>query len=121
MRLFLDTLIDPETKGIMKCLMKNNVKFKIAVREMSRGLNEETKQISKVIRQVYAAKSKARKSKVVIDKLFQLRLKYRMNPILRLTGVTYKQIHHLFNQANTKCSKRKNHTRTMPCSVQEVF
>ena len=30
MRLFLYTLIDPETKDIMKCLMKTNVKFKMA-------------------------------------------------------------------------------------------
>ena len=73
MRLFLYSLIDPETKYIKKCLMKNNVKLKMAVREMSRGLNEETKQINKVIRHVYPARSKARKSKVVLDKLYQLR------------------------------------------------
>ena len=57
----------------MKCLMKNNVKFKVAVREMSRGLDEETKQVNKVIRHVYAARSKARKLKVVLDKFYQLR------------------------------------------------
>ena len=70
---FCILLIDPETKDIMKCLMKNNVKFKMAVREMSRGLNEETKQVNKVIRHVYAARSKARKSNIVLDKLYQLR------------------------------------------------
>ena len=44
MRLFLYTLIDPETKDIMKCLMKTNVEFKMAFREMSRRLNEKIKQ-----------------------------------------------------------------------------
>ena len=107
MRLFLYTLIDPETKDIMKCLMKTNVKLKMAVREMSRSLNEETKQVNQVIRHVYAARSKARKSKVVLDKLYQCRQKYRMSQISKLTGVTYKQVYGLFNQANTKCSKRK--------------
>ena len=83
LRLFLYTLIDPETKDIMKCIMKNNVKFKMALREMSGGLNEETKQVNRVIRHVYAARSKARKSKVVLDKLYQLRKKNRMSQVNR--------------------------------------
>ena len=91
----------------MKCLMKTNVKIKMVVREMSKTLNEEIEQVNKVIRHVYTARSNARKSKVVPDKLYQFRQKYRRSQISKLTGVTYKQIHCLFNQANTKCSKRK--------------
>ena len=106
MSLFLYTLIDPETKDIMKCLMQNNAKFMKAVREMSRGLNEETKQVNGVIRHVYAARSKAKKSKVVLEEPYQLR-STEWCQISKLTGVTYKQIHCLFNQANRKCSKRK--------------
>ena len=120
MRLFLYNLIDPETIDIMKCLMKNNVKFKMSEREMSRGLNEDTKQVNKVIRHVYATRSKARKLKVVLDKLYQLRKNCRMSQISKLAGVTWKQKHCLFNQANTKCNKTK-FTQEQCLAVTKVF
>ena len=62
----------------MKCLMNTNSKFKTAVRVMSASLNEETKHVNKVIRHLYAARSEARKSKVVLNKLCELRQKYRV-------------------------------------------
>lgn len=52
--------------------MSHENKFKLAVREMSRSLNEETKHVNKVIMHVYAAGSKTRKYKVVLNKLYDL-------------------------------------------------
>lgn len=98
LRIFLFALSDPETKEIMKSHLLDSQKFKDVVKNLNNTVSQETKEVHKSMRKLYALRSKASsKASALFGKIKEIRKKYSMRRIQAITGITYRQVYRILN------------------------
>ena len=68
MRLFLHALVKPETKAIMASEMSQSEQVRKAVKSIEDSVSQESKEVHKFMRQLYALQSKGAKKSAVLSK-----------------------------------------------------
>lgn len=101
-------LAQPETRNIMSSEMQQNQKFRKEVTSVGEAVSSESKDIHKLMRQLYALRSKgAKKSVALTNKIKHTRSKYCIRKIELVTGMTYRQVYRIVNPPHKRGGSRK--------------